>query len=137
MASRLFSQFRNSLEKEIVDLYLEVTFGAAGAPTLNAANSKGIVSITGGSGAGTTGTYVITLKDRYNRLLGMDATWQNGGAVASSPFVQIGVDYTGAAAKTLTVTCYDLGTPAAPAATDPGNGDTLKLHLALSNSTAK
>lgn len=131
MANRQFSQFRYSLEKGVTDLWIEVLFGAAGAPTL--VRGKGVASITGGTAAGTVGTYVITLSDRYNRLLGMDCAWKNGGAVAASPFMQVGIDLVSAAAKTLTVTCYDLEVPAA---TDPGNGDTAYIHLVLSNSSA-
>jgi hypothetical protein len=45
MANRRFEQFQLSLEKAVVTLYGKVAIGSTGAPTISAANSKGILSI--------------------------------------------------------------------------------------------
>ena len=65
MANRSFSQYRYSLEKKVTDLFAVVTIGAAGAPTLDTVNSKGIASIVRSS----AGLYVVTLSDRYTSML--------------------------------------------------------------------
>lgn len=61
MANRDFNR-RQSLEKEVKDVYAKVTIGAAGAPTLT--SSIGIDSIVRNS----AGDYTITLQDSYMSL---------------------------------------------------------------------
>ena len=132
MANRQFTQFRYSLEKAVVDLYAKVTFGASGAPTLTW--GKGIKSVTGGAAAGATGVFTFTLDDRYQKLLGADATVVLAAAsFAAAPFFQVTADNSGAAAKTVVVQLSDADTPAA---TDPASGEIILFHFTLSNSSA-
>ena len=61
MANRTFNR-KQSLEREIKELYAKITFGASGAPTLT--TGHGIASIT----KTDTGDYRLTLSDKYNSL---------------------------------------------------------------------
>lgn len=129
MANRYFNQFRLSLEKSVVDLFANVTFGGTGAPTLVAANSKGVASIV----RDNTGLYTITLSDSYVGLLMVD-------------YVLVKNSATGPAAYEMYVVSQAVGTVAAPTivvqfaaattATDPGSGDAVLLQFSLRNSTA-
>ena len=79
MANRLFNQFGLALEKSVVCLYGQFTVGAAGAPTIIAAKSKGIASVSRLS----AGRYQITLQDTYIDLLMFDATILSTAAPAA------------------------------------------------------
>lgn len=70
MANRLFKQFYLSFMNKLVGIFGEVTVGAVGAPTLVAANSKGIASIARVS----AGLYNITMSDTYQKLLNFNAS---------------------------------------------------------------
>lgn len=102
MANRSFHKPLGSLEIDVVTLYAKVTIGAAGAPTLDTANSKGIASIARNS----AGEYKITLSDAYQRLLWADAVFlstssqdpttngvgfrvEDDQAVAATPYIQV------------------------------------------------
>lgn len=61
MASRIFNK-KQSLEREVKELYAKITIGATGAPTLTV--GVGIESIARNS----AGDYTLTLSDRYNSL---------------------------------------------------------------------
>lgn len=63
-ANRNFSRMQ-ALEREVKKLYAYVSIGATGAPTLSAAKSKGISSISRSG----TGAYTLTLEDSYYQLL--------------------------------------------------------------------
>lgn len=131
MANRYFTQFIASLAKTPVFLFGRVTFGAAGAPTLDAVNSKGIKSITR-TGAGA---YTIVLgsavgTDIYPRLFTVDAVFLNATAPAS-PLVYI-VSETVKTNGTINVQ-FD---STAGVATDPGSGEEVRFLITLTNSTA-
>lgn len=64
MANRWMNQYAFSLEKSKCFLYGRFTVGAAGAPTLDAVNSKGVTSITRTG----VGKYNVVLNDNWNRL---------------------------------------------------------------------
>ena len=68
MANRTFRTHGGTLEIDAVQLYAEVSVGAAGAPTL--VSSPGIASVER-TGAGT---YKVTLSDRYFKLLNVHAS---------------------------------------------------------------
>lgn len=125
MANRFFQQFRFSMEKYVVELWAQVAIGATGAPTLNAANSKGIASIAR-TGAGA---YTVTLQDTYYRFLDCQAVFV--AANPASPVMHV-VSENVAAAKTVLLQFRDY----AGAATDPGNGDVLRMRFSMSNSSA-
>jgi hypothetical protein len=124
MANRRFSQFRYSLEKMPVDLFLQVAIGTTGAPTINVAKSLGVTSITRNS----AGNYTIALQDKYVRLLNVDATFVKAG-VAAAQDVNVYTD--SVSSGSLVIQCS-----AAGVATDPSNGETMKLCISVSNSTA-
>lgn len=127
MANRWFNQFRLSLEKQVVDLWADVTFGSSGTPTLVTANSKGIASISHSS----TGLYVVTLQNSYVRLLMVEARFINATAPAAPGMYITTSSVTSASAPTVT-----LQFNAAGSATDPGSGEELLLQFTLRNSTA-
>lgn len=84
MANRYTNQFRASLEKRVSSIFMHVTFGAAGAPTLDTTNSKGIVSITRNS----AGVYTIvfgtdaTHLDTYVKLLAINKVFMGAADLA-------------------------------------------------------
>lgn len=124
MANRQFTQFRYSMEKAVVDLFAEVTIGAAGAPTLVVAKSKAIRSIARNS----AGDYTLTLQDNYYRLLGFDCAFQVA-TVPAAPDVSVKTD--SVASGSLVFVCSTGGV-----ATDPANGEIMKIKVSLSNSSA-
>lgn len=125
MANRRMSQFRYSMENTVVDLYMVVTIGATGAPTLTRA--QGVTSITRDS----AGQYSIILNDIYNQLLGLDCMFYASTSAAAAPMVVLESN-TIATAKTLVIQCRAIDNSTA---TDPGNGEIMYLHLALRNSS--
>lgn len=131
MADRAFSQFRYALEKKVVDLYADITFGLTGAPTLNTSNSKGIRSISRTS----AGLFVVTLQDTYRRVLQVDATFiVAAGSFPAAPQCQIAASAVGTvAAPTVTL---QFANPTGTTATDPANTERVLIHIALSNSDA-
>ncbi len=125
MANRMFNQFQGTLEKGVVQLFAEVSFGASGAATL--VRGKGIASVA----KSATGTYVVTFQDSYVATLGLTATWK-GTAAPAAPDVALSADaITNADAPTLTLKAY-----AGATATDPASGESILLAFTLSNSTA-
>lgn len=127
MANRLMNQFRYSLEKKVVDLFADVTFGATGAPTLVAKNSKGVKSITRSS----AGKYVITLQDSYARLLMVKHAFINATAPASPSSYIVSQTVGTANPPTITVQFNAAGT-----ATDPASGEEALIQFVLSDSSA-
>lgn len=134
MANRMFTQFIGSLLKAPVFLFGRFTVGAAGAPTLDAVNSKGIRSITRNS----AGNYTIVLGsaiavDVYPRLVGFKATIIKATA-ATAPFVQmISQQVTNITSPSFIIQFY---APDGTTATDPANGEEVRFEVNLSNSTA-
>lgn len=125
MANRRFYQFRLSLEPQVVDLYAHITFGAAGAPTLDAAQSRGIASVTRNS----AGNYTIALQDNYNRLLIVKHVFVESTAPAAPGMFVSNDSVVSATAPALTVVFNAAGT-----ATDPATGDQVRLQISLKNS---
>jgi hypothetical protein len=121
MASRTFNNNTKTLELEIVKLYAKITIGTSGAVTLN--RGKGIASVA----LSTTGTYLITLDDKYPRLLSCLVT----------PVRSSATDLTGqvlaeavATSKTITLGIVDHETPAL---TEPTSGDIFYIEITLGN----
>jgi len=129
MASRLFSQFRYSLEKDVVDLYAKVTFSGAGNPT--SYSGKGIKSVA----RSAQGVFVFTLDDKYQKVLAADATFVlAAGSFPAAPQMQITDDQSAGSTHAVTV---QFANPAGTVATDPANAEVGLFHLQFSNSTAK
>lgn len=122
MASRNFNR-KQALEKEVKEIYAKITIGASGAPTLVAARSQGVASISRTS----AGLYVLTLQDKYVHF--MHADFQVATPSAEDLMVNlVSEDVDGA--KTVTFRCT-----AAGVAADPASGDTVYVSLQLKNST--
>lgn len=127
--SRLF-QFHYSYERDLVDVMLKVSIGAAGAPTI--VNGKGVTSITRNS----AGKYTILLKDNFNILLGADVAQivPAPGATASSWSIT-----SETVSSTKTVVLQMAGPTAAGntalVATDPASGDVLMIRLTMRNAS--
>ena len=138
MAARMFRPVSFKLEPNVVDLYFEIAIGGTGAPTATTGKCKGLYSITRTS----AGLYVLTMggpagKDTYNRLLACDVMFIPASGVGTIVKTDV-VSF--ASGNTLTILC-SAPTPGSPAvwpliATDPGSGDTMMVHVALSNSKA-
>lgn len=122
MANRNFNR-KQALEKEVKEIYARVTIGASGAPTLVANQSLGVASISRTS----AGLYVLTLQDKYMRLMHahveiVTPSAENIKANVSAESV--------ASAKTVTFRCTATAT-----ATDPASGDSFLIALQLKNSS--
>lgn len=129
MANRNFQSVRHSLEKRVVDIFAHITIGGTGAPTLDTTASKGVASISRTS----AGLYVLTLEDRYVRLLMFQSLVKLvSTSIPASPFLQLSAE-TVATNKTITFQYADVSTPSA---TDPASGEELYLQITLCDSTA-
>lgn len=121
MANRNFNRFQ-ALEKEVKSLYADVAIGASGAPTLS--RGIGIASVTRSS----AGVYVVTLQDKYNRLMSVDVKVLS--ASAQDLLVQLQAESV-ASAKTITFRTQN----AAATATDPTSGSRLLVQINVKNSS--
>ena len=137
MANRFMNQFPLALEQKVVNLFAHVTFGSTGAPTLDKANSKGIVSVTRNSAGKYTfvfGTTTASL-DVYYKLLCVkhvfDATGNSGTAPASP-----GLYITGNSVATVGTCSLQVVFNAAGTATDPASGEGVYLQFIFKDSTA-
>lgn len=126
MANRRFYQFRYSLEPQVTDLYMQVAIGAAGAPTLNTSNSRGISSITRNS----AGNYTVVFQDNYYRTLIAKHMFKNATPSASPDFTFVTDNSSAATSPSVTFVFSSGGV-----ATDPGSGETLFMQFSLKNSS--
>lgn len=113
-----------------VDVFAKVSFGAAGAPTLDAAASRGVLSVTRDAAGKLTFVFGSKVNkanqlDQYVRLADarvvFDTKAVGAGVAAASPSLQV-IDcqvHDGKKASCQVMLC-DLETPAA---TDPANGE--------------
>jgi hypothetical protein len=134
MANRYGYQFSQTLEKKVVNLYAKVTFGASGAPTLSAVNSKGIVSVTRNS-AGIY-TFVFGTKagmlDVYNKLLCVRHVLNSGSSAPASPALYVKADSVATSGTcSLQIVMNSAGT-----ATDPASGEIGYFNFTFGDSTA-
>lgn len=127
MANRYFNQFHFSTIPMYTSLFVKVSFGASGAPTLVTTGgfSKGIASVSRTS----AGVFVVTMSDTYNYLIGLKGTFV-ASAGPAAPTVNVKSESV-ASAKTVT-----LNTQAGGINTDPASGEVLLLEIELKNSTA-
>lgn len=123
--SRLF-QFRYSYERDLVDIFAKVTFGASGAPTLS--NAKGVTSITHNS----AGKYTIVLKDNFNLLMSVtNSQMVASGAPAAPNFYVVSETVNTVATKNIVIQFAD----SAGVATDPASGEVSRLHIVCRNAS--
>lgn len=125
MANRYLKQFWYSFIAQPVALFADLAIGGSGAPTLTANAYLGFTSVAR-TGAGT---YLVTLQDKYNRLL--HASVKLGGSAFSGVFATEVTTDSVASAGTLVFTCYD----ATGTAVDPASGSSMKIKLELKNSS--
>jgi len=126
MANRLFNQFSFGLEKMRVSLFLSFSIDGSGDPILDAANSKGIESITK---LGTPGKYRITMQDAYVKLLMVEQLPVNPVSAA----VLMSLDNDDVQNKIIDIQFASLATGAG---TYLSSGESRKMVLVLRNSTA-
>jgi len=121
MANRNFNR-KQSLEREVKDIYFSVSFGDTGAPTL--LSSVGVASISRTS----QGLYLVTLEDKYfGGLKHFSGTLLD--ADAEDIVIQLKEEAV-AVSKTLS-----FFTNTSATATDPSNGSKAFFKLELKNST--
>lgn len=137
MANRNFTQFSFTMERQVVSLYAHVTFGASGAPTLDTANSKGVVSVARNSAGKFTfvfGTQTGML-DVYNKLLCVkhvfDASGNSGTAPAAPGMFMLANNV-----ATFGTCSIQLEFNAAGTSTDPASGEGVYIEFVMKNSTA-
>lgn len=147
MADRDMSNKLFSFDKMRKFVGLKVSVGAAGALTLDAANSKGVASITRNS-AGNWSIqfgYIAngnTFADRYRRFLGMKFVSNTSGVGANTPTtVSYGASVVNDATATTGILTILLAGPTAagntaPAAVDPANGEVVYLVFEFADSDA-
>ena len=122
--SRLF-QFRYSYERDLVDVYAKVSFGAAGAPTLQA--GKGILSVSRIS----AGRFQINLKDNFNKLMFAQDTFQVAAGPAA-PIMYIAADNSSLANSPNIIVQFSTS---GGVATDPASGEVVYLEITLRNAS--
>jgi hypothetical protein len=134
MSNRYFrSEYIYSMEKDVKQIFADVTFGASGAPTVVAANSKGIRSITRASAGvynivfGTPASTQAGVTDVYKKLLNLDYIFIKATA-PSAPAAYISSN-TIATNGTIQVTFNAAGT-----ATDPASGEEVLLQFIFCDS---
>ena len=133
MANRRLFQFQYSYERDLVDIYANVTIGAAGAPTLQS-NAKGVSSITRNS----AGDYSIALTDNFNKLMSLRAVSQNATGIIAAGSIGIKTDSVNSATAPLVRVVFSGPTAAgntALIATDPAVGDIIRFHIVLRNAS--
>lgn len=122
MANRRFQRLQ-SLTREVKILHAKVAIGASGAPTLDSEISLGIASISRDS----AGVYLITLEDKYSKLVSFKVM-QQAAAAEDLTFQIESEDVDGA--KTIQFQCK-----AAAVETDPSDGSSLFIEIALKNTS--
>lgn len=125
----MFHERVYGLEAKPVNLFASVAIGAAGAPTLSVAASKGIKSITRVS----AGKYTVTLDSSYFRFLDFDVVTTNATGISAAPNVAIvsgGTNVGTQGAGTVQFVCSTGGV-----ATDPASGDVLTIRITVSDSS--
>lgn len=139
MANRYTTQFVNTLSKGITVLYLRVTFGASGAPTIDRSGfqSQGIVSVTRNS----AGLYTIVfgtqagMLDVYYKLLMVKHVFDESGNSGTAP-VSPGMFIVANSVSTPASCSVQIEFNSGGTATDPASGEAVLLEFALKNSTA-
>lgn len=137
MANRYNNQFQLTQEKRVTALFAKVTFGATGAPTLSASNSKGILSVTRNS-AGTytfvfgSGSGVSLQKDSYVKLLSAGVVMNSGASAPAAPAMYIKADNSSSTSSA----SIQIVMNAAGTATDPAAGEIGYFQFIFGDSTA-
>lgn len=134
MANRCFTQWMWSLEKNPVCLWTRVTIGASGAPTLDGINSKGVASIVRNS----AGNYTVTFgtnqsTNTYNNIFFANKEFFVASGNPAAPHMYVVSQTVRTNGQLVLQFLAANGT----AATDPGNGEVIRLQFDMKISTAK
>jgi hypothetical protein len=140
MANRYTTQFVNCLQKGVTKIFANVTFGAAGAPTIvrDGFVSQGLVSVTRDNQGIFTfvfGTQAGML-DVYYKLLNVSVLFDTIGTVgapAAPLYYLSGNAVATAASCSLQLTFTD---DAGATPTDPADGEGAYFEFTFKNSTA-
>jgi hypothetical protein len=133
MANRYTNQFRAQLEKRVSSIFAHVSFGAAGAPTLDVPNSKGVVSITRDS----AGVYTIVfgtqarMLDTYVKLLSVSKAMLVASSADDRQMSVLSNDVSDSALCSIQVAFHVAGVD-----TDPANGSEVFVEIVMGDSTA-
>lgn len=120
MADRNFNS-KEALEREVKDLYVKVSIGASGAPTLVSGAAYGSASIARNS----AGDYTLVLSNPYNQLRNFKAKLL--AAAAEDIRVQLKSESVASDKSVSFMTLTD------STKTDPSDGSTLIIKLELKN----
>lgn len=118
-------QFRSSPVPAVVDLFATVAIGAVGAPTMDAIHSMGIQSIV----RTDVGQYLITLNQKYQRLLGVFQSQESASGLSGAPDMAVQVDAVASLGQ-ITIQFSNAGVK-----TDLSNSQVLKLDIIVKNSS--
>lgn len=124
------SQFRESKELKLIDLYMDFTVAAAGVPTLKAANSLGVKSIARNS----AGNYTIVLISPYMRAVNIQETLIST-APASPIMSVVSIANVNGSVTPLSPSFQVQFQNSAGVATDPANLEEILLAMTFSKST--
>ena len=137
--NRWTNQFRNQLQKGVVDVMLRVSFGASGAPTIasDTLNHKraslGVTSIVRVS----AGLYTVTFQDSFQQLYDARVMWLEAaaGTFPASPIMSVNAaspTNVNAAPGVLQIQFCNTSS----VATDPASGEIAHMTFVMGNSTA-
>lgn len=137
MANRWGQQFNYTLEKQVFNLFCQISFGSSGAPTLATANAtsaalKGVASVSRTS----TGLFVLTLQDSWRKLLLFAGSWDTSGASSAAPVAPIIYVVTNSITSVPGSITFKTGDYVNGAVADPANGEILRLKIVVGNSSA-
>jgi len=131
MANRSFKPTQ-AVAQAVTHIFAEVTIGGTGAPTLVAADSAGVKSIT----RTAAGDYTLTLgtvggaDDIYSKFLFFDGIFIVDGDTEQDLIYQIDAETISAGGATIQFETITGATP-----TDPASGSVMKLHIIVKNSS--
>lgn len=128
MANRNLFQFQYSYQRDLVHIFAQVSFAAAGAPTL--VSGKGVASITRNS----AGLYTIQLQDSFAGVMQID---HKPLLAAGAPAAPLMVIRSVSNINDLSAPSVQVGfTDETGVATDPASGEQVLIHITLKNTTA-
>ena len=121
MANRNFNR-KQALDREVKELFADISIGASGAPTLS--RGLGVASVA----KTATGEYTITLQDKYSRLMHASASVMS--ASAEDVHAQLQSESV-ASAKTLVIRTQK----ADLTLVNPASGDRILVKIDVKNSS--
>lgn len=124
MNNRMF-QFRYSLERDLVEVFMKVSIGALGAPTIQRA--LGIKSMVRNS----AGNYTITLTSSANLFMDMSSKSIVASGIPAAPVSAVVSEQVSNSASPQVIVQFSSG----GVATDPASGEVLLIRLTVRNAS--